>query len=350
MQTVKDLLVRSDTSLLQALGQIEQGATQIALVVDETGRLLGTVTDGDVRRGILRGVRLDAAVSAVMNSNPLTLDDGATQEAAIAVMREHVVRQLPVVDSDRRVVGLFTLDAMLRAHREDTTVVLMAGGLGSRLRPLTETTPKPLLKIGGRPLLEITIEGLARQGFGQFLLSVRYKAEMFSDYFGDGQRWGVRIGYIKEEEQLGTAGALRLLPSRPSSPVIVMNADILTTLDARLLLLFHREQKNVATMCVREYEWKIPYGVVRRNDNGCLTGFEEKPSRRELVNAGIYVLSPEAIDLVPKSGAVDMPTLFELVGKRITPPGVYRLREYWLDIGQLDDLRQAQDDLPRLFQ
>jgi dTDP-glucose pyrophosphorylase len=350
MLVVEQLLISPDTPMLQALQRIEQGAAQIALVVDAGRRLLGTVTDGDVRRAILRGVRLDAPASDIMNSTPLSADESMSQEAAVVLMRDRVIRHLPVLDAQRRVVGLMTLDAVLRSLREDTTVVLMAGGLGSRLQPLTEWTPKPLLSIGGRPLLEITIENLTRQGFGRFLLSVRYKAEMFCDHFGNGQRFGVEIDYIKEEEQLGTAGALRLLPERPSGPIVVMNADILTALDARLLLLFHREQQAPATMCVREYEWKIPYGVVRRSDTGRLAGFEEKPSRREWVNAGIYVLSPEAIDLLPRNGAVDMPTLFERVGREIAPPAVYPLREYWLDIGHLDDLRRAQDDLPGLFQ
>jgi dTDP-glucose pyrophosphorylase/predicted transcriptional regulator len=349
MTKLSDILVRPELDMLQALQRIEQGSAQIVLVVDAGNRLLGTVTDGDVRRAILRGVRLDAPVSAVMNANPMSIEDGMSQEAAIALMRDKVLHQLPVVDRERRVVGLITLDAVLRAFRGDTTVVLMAGGLGSRLRPLTDATPKPLLPIGGRPLIEITIENLARQGFGRFLLSVNYKADMFREHFGDGQRFGVEIGYLEESEQLGTAGALRLLPDRPGTPILVMNGDILTALDARLLMLHHREQGAPATMCVREYDWKVPYGVVRMDGGGRLAAFEEKPSRREFVNAGIYVLSPEALELLPPAGAVDMPTLFDLVSARLAAPAVYRLREYWLDIGHLDDLRRAQAELPSLF-
>jgi dTDP-glucose pyrophosphorylase len=335
--------------MLEALQRIERGAMQIVLVVDENERLVGSVTDGDVRRGILRGVRLDAPVSEVMHAKPLAADVGTTQEAAIALMRDRVIHQLPIVDSEGRVVGLMTLDAMLRALREETTIVLMAGGLGSRLKPLTDVTPKPLLAIGGRPLLEITIDSLARQGFGRFLISVRYKKEQFREHFGSGQKLGVDIGYIVEDEQLGTAGALRLLPERPKSPIVVMNGDILTNLDARLLLLAHREKKACATICVREYEWTIPYGVVRSSE-GYLSAFEEKPTRREFVNSGIYVLSPEVLDLLPPAGPCDMPSLLDRVTERIAPPAVYHLREYWLDIGQLDDLGRAQRDLPGLFQ
>ena len=350
MSVLSNILVSPEVDMLQALLRIEQGSAQIVLVVDGEGRLLGTVTDGDVRRAILRGVRLDASVATAMNKGPMTIEEGASQEAAIALMRERIIHQLPVVDAKRRVVGLITLDAVLRTLRADTTVVLMAGGLGSRLRPLTESTPKPLLPIGGRPLLEITIDNLARQGFGRFLLSVNYKAEMFREHFGNGQRFGVEIDYLKETEQLGTAGALRLLPSRPGTPILVMNGDILTALDARLLMLHHREHGAPATMCVREYDWKVPYGVVSIDEKGRLTNFEEKPTRREFVNAGIYVIAPETIDLLPPSGAADMPMLFRRIAEGLALPAVYRLREYWLDIGHLDDLHRARDELPSLFQ
>jgi dTDP-glucose pyrophosphorylase len=344
----QEICIAPDLPILQALQRIEQGAAQIVLVVDEQTRLLGTVTDGDVRRAILRGVGLDQPVSMVMNQNPLTVPSSTTQEAAMALMRARAVHQLPIVDDDGRVIDLITLDAALRAMREETIVVLMAGGLGSRLRPLTDSTPKPLLPIGGRPLLEITISTLARQGFGRFFVSVNYKADMFRHHFAEGKNFGVEIGYLEENERLGTAGALRLLPERPSAPVLVMNGDILTNLDARQLVLFHRQQGTAATMCVREYEWRIPYGVVRMAD-GRLSEFEEKPSRREYVNAGIYVLSPEAIAQIPPEGALDMPALFRQVAQTIGPPAVYPLREYWLDIGHLDDLQRAQDDI-HLFQ
>jgi len=348
VSVVKDISVRPDTPILQALQRIEKGAAQIVLVVDEAGRLLGTVTDGDVRRAILKGVVLSASVAQVMNTQPTTALVGISQDAAIALMRGRRLHQLPIVDHECRVVDLMTLDAVLHSLREETIVVLMAGGLGSRLRPLTDSTPKPMLPIGGRPLLEITISNLARQGFGRFLVSINYKAEMFRNYFAEGKHLGVEIGYLQEEQRLGTAGALRLLPERPTAPVLVMNADLLTNLDARQLLLFHREHGSCATMCVREYEWQVPYGVVQVSD-GHLTGFEEKPARREFVNAGIYVLSPEAFDHIPAIGGVDMPALFRRIAEKVAPPTVYPLREYWLDIGHLDDLQRAQDDV-RLFQ
>jgi dTDP-glucose pyrophosphorylase/predicted transcriptional regulator len=344
MQDVKNIFVSPATPILEAMKRLDFGAAQIVLVVDDAQRLLGTMTDGDVRRAVLRGTSLNLPVSSIMNADPLKVPHGTTREEAIALMRSHTVHQLPVIGSDGCVVDLITLDAALKTRREETQVVLMAGGLGSRLRPLTETTPKPLLPIGGRPLLEITIATLARQGFGRFFVSVNYKAQMFRDHFANSQHLGVEIEFLEEDEKLGTAGSLRLLPSRPTAPVLVMNGDILTNLDARQLLTFHHDQRACATMCVREYEWQIPYGVVRTLD-GRLENFEEKPLRREFVNAGIYVLSPEAFDHIPSSGAVDMPALFQAVGRNIGAPAIYPLREYWLDIGHLEDLQRAQNDI-----
>jgi dTDP-glucose pyrophosphorylase/predicted transcriptional regulator len=347
MKDFQKILVQPDTSVLEAIKRLDNGAAQIVLVVDADGKLLGTVTDGDTRRALLRGMTLDVSVSTIMNSAPRSIRAGVSREQAIALMRERAIHQLPVLDEAGRVVELVTLDEALRGAREETLVVLMAGGLGSRLRPLTETTPKPLLPIGGRPLLEITITNLARQGFARFVLSVNYKADMFREFLADGKRLGVEVDYVEENEKLGTAGALRLLPTRPTAPILVMNGDILTNFDAQQLLSFHRAQESAATMCVREYHWQIPYGVVQIA-NGRLASIHEKPVRREFVSAGINMLSPEALDLIPASGPFDMPALMEAVAAGGTPPAIYPLREYWLDIGHLEDLQRAQTDIAAL--
>lgn len=348
MPIAPNLLVSPSTCIIEAMRRIDQGASQIVLVVDEAQRLLGTVTDGDVRRAILRGVDLNSTVAAIMNEHPLAVAPNVGHDAVFALMRTRKIHQVPVLDAEGSVLDLITLDAALRALRQETLVVLMAGGLGSRLYPLTETTPKPLLHVGGRPLIETTITTLARQGFGRFMLAVNYKAEMFQSHFGSGEQIGVEIDYLHEKEKLGTAGALRLLKERPTAPLLVMNGDILTNLDARRLVTFHRELGRAATMCVSEYEWQVPYGVVQL-ENGLLAGFEEKPKRREFVNAGIYLLSPNALDYIPESGAVDMPTLLSLIAAQLGPPAIYPLKEYWLDIGRLDDFQRAQNDI-HLFQ
>jgi dTDP-glucose pyrophosphorylase len=347
MKDFRKILVQPDVPVFEAMQRLDKGAMQIVLVIDERGKLLGTVTDGDTRRALLHGVTLDVPVSTIMNRTPHTIGSEASREQAIALMREHTIHQLPVVDATGLVVELITLDEALSGAQQKLLVVLMAGGLGSRLRPLTETTPKPLLPIGGRPLLEITITNLARQGFSHFLISVNYKANMFRDSLADGKRLGVNIDYIEENERLGTAGALRLLPARPTEPILVMNGDILTNFDGQQLLSFHRAHGGIATLCVREYQWQIPYGVVQIED-GRLASFHEKPTRRELVSAGINMLSPEALDLIPPSGAFDMPALMEAAATAGSPPAIYPLREYWLDIGYLEDLQQAQNDIMTL--
>jgi dTDP-glucose pyrophosphorylase len=348
MKDFQRILVQSDTPVLEAMKRLDDGAAQIVLVVDRDGTLRGTVTDGDTRRALLRGVTLDVPVSTIMNKTPYTIGADTSREQAIALMRERTIHQLPVVDAAGRIVELITLDEALRDAQQEALVVLMAGGLGSRLRPLTETTPKPLLQIGGRPLIEITITNLARQGFNRFLVAVNYKADMFRDFLADGKRLGVEVEYLEEHEKLGTAGALRLLPERPVSPILVMNGDILTNIDARHLLRFHGDNNAIATMCVREYQWQIPYGVVQVQD-GRLASINEKPTRRELVSAGINVLSPKALELIPPSGPFDMPSLMEASTAAGSPPAIYPLREYWLDIGHLEDLKQAQDDIATLI-
>ena len=347
MHDFRNVFVPPSMTVLEAMQRLDKGAAQIVLVVNAQGRLLGTVTDGDTRRALLRGETLDVPVSGIMNRTPQTIGADASREQAISLMRARTIHQLPVVDAEGRVIELITLDEALREARQETLVVLMAGGIGSRLRPLTETTPKPLLPIGGRPLLEITITNLARQGFGRFLISVNYKANMFREFLADGKRLGVEIDYVEENEKLGTAGALRLLPTRPTAPVMVMNGDILTNFDALQLLSFHRAHGTAATLCVREYEWQIPYGVVQIED-GCLSAFNEKPTRREFISAGISMLSPEALDLIPSSGPFDMPALMQAVAAAGSPPAVYPLREYWLDIGHLEDFQRAQNDIQLL--
>lgn len=348
MSEFERTFVSPDLPILDAIKAIENGSRQIALVVDAERRLLGTVTDGDVRRGILRSIGLDQPVSRVMNPAPLTVKATQGREAALRLMRERAIHQVPVLDSDGRVVRLETLDDLLRVDTTDVWVVLMVGGLGTRLLPLTETTPKPMIPVGGRPLLETIIEGFAAQGFRRIFLSVNYKAEVFEQHFGDGSAWGVQIEYLRETGAIGTAGALSLLPERPRHPVVVMNGDLLTRVNFRQFLDFHREHRARATMGVREYGFQVPYGVVT-TDGQRLVSISEKPVQKFFVSAGMYVLEPDVVDLIPKDRPFDMPTLFENLLAGSGRASVFPVREYWLDIGRIDDLQRAQDDFGRIF-
>jgi dTDP-glucose pyrophosphorylase/predicted transcriptional regulator len=346
LQSWKSVAVHPKDSIRKAISFIDQSGLQIALVVDEADRLLGVITDGDVRRGILKGVSIDEPVTEVMNTNPQTVKFFENREEIFAKMKALKLRQIPIVDEDNRVIGLETLDFIIQPQLHNNLVVIMAGGIGSRLNPLTNDCPKPLLRIEGRPILEIIIENLREYGFYRFILAVNYKGEMIREYFGDGPKWGVEIQYIMEKKSMGTAGALSLLPERPLQSILVMNGDLLTKVNFNQLLHFHLELQSTATMCVREFGMEVPYGVAK-TDNDLLIGIEEKPVYRFFANAGIYVLEPEALDMVPKDSFFDMTSLFEKMISERKKTVVFPIREYWLDIGQMGDFGRAKDEYNR---
>lgn len=347
-EAMKSLVIDAQTSIREALGAIDRSKRQIALVIDGDGKLVATVTDGDVRRGILNGVDLDGPVAQVMHTTPTTLTQGAPDAEARRLIRERKLQHVPVIDEQGRLVDLATVSDLFGVTPNDTRVVLMAGGLGTRLRPLTETVPKPMLTVGGKPLLEQILGVFADQGFWKISISVNYRREIVQDYFGDGSKFGVDIEYIEEDQAMGTAGALSLLTHRPKNPFIVMNGDLLVSLQFADLLAFHRELSATGTMVVREYEHQIPYGVVRSADN-LMTGIEEKPTERYFVNGGIYVLSPEALDHVVPGQPLDMPSLLTALKGADQKVGVFPLRDYWRDIGQMDDLEAARSEFDSVF-
>lgn len=342
------LVVPPEASLRQAIERIDAGGMQIALVVDARQRLLGTISDGDVRRAILRGVSLDAPARDVMNTAPTVASPGEDRELLLAMMNSRQLHRIPVVDGAGTLVGLETLDELVKPVERDNLVVLMAGGIGARLRPLTEERPKPMLMIGNRPILETILLNFIENGFRRFCFCVNYKAEMVMDHFGNGARWGVEIRYVRESERMGTAGALSLLPEKPVKPLIVMNGDLLTKTNFASLMDFHASHAAAATMCIREYDYQVPYGVVKLEDQR-LVGVEEKPIQRFFVNAGIYVLAPEAVAEIPSS-YYDMPMLFDRLVAQGREISVFPVREYWLDIGHLADLDKAHGDFDRIFQ
>lgn len=349
MRDWKSVLVSPDASIRETIRVIDMGALKIALVVDGEGRLIGTVSDGDIRRGILKGCSLEDKVQQIMNTSPTAIRQNEGREKILALMRQKRFYQIPVVDKCGVLVGLELIDNILALPRMDNWVVLMAGGMGTRLKALTTDIPKPLLKIGDKPILGTILESFIDQGFTRFFISVNYKSELIERHFGDGSQLGVHIDYLREDKKLGTAGALDLLPSRPESPVVVMNGDLLTKVNFQQLLDFHLEHKAVATMCVREYDFQVPYGVVRL-DRHRIAAIEEKPIQRFFVNAGIYVLEPQALDQIPCNTYFDMPLLFEKLVEQQQETAVFPVREYWLDIGRIDDFEQAQADFTKVFE
>lgn len=350
----KKALLPQDQSILEAIKIIDEAAMQIVLIVDERQRLVGTATDGDVRRAILSGLSLDEPVHKIMNTNPFTVTEGGSRDEMLDIMTEEKILQLPILDQDGCILDIALLEELAKDEipvyddADDVCVVLMLGGLGSRLLPLTQDTPKPMIEVGDRPLLETIIENFANQGFKKFFFSVNYKSDIIEQHFGDGAKFGVEITYLHEDKRMGTAGALGLLPDRPKGPVIVMNGDILTNSNFVHLVNFHKQTHAVATMCVREYHQQVPYGVVQ-TDGTKLQSIVEKPSQAYFVNAGIYVVDPTVLDYVPSDKYFDMPELFNAIEKAGKDSAVFPIREYWLDIGNLGDLERGRAEYHSIF-
>jgi len=344
--TWESVLIGPDLPLEQAIKVLDAAGQRIAIVVDASRRLLGTLTDGDVRRALIRSLPMSAPVAEAMFRTPLSAPVATSKDELLALMESHQVLQIPLVGDDATVLGLETLHGLLRKRHKDNAVFLMAGGFGTRLQP---ECPKPLLKVGDKPILEVILQNLAKCGIQRFYISTHYKAEMIREHFGNGERWGVHITYVHEEQPLGTGGALGLLPhDEINEALIVMNGDLLTNLDFDNLLKFHREHDPVATMCVREHEHRIPYGVIQ-GEGHRITSMVEKPAYRYFINAGIYVLSPQLVRAVAPGERVDMPSLLErhmAAGREVN---MFPVHEYWLDIGRMEDFHRAQGDVGALF-
>lgn len=349
MKDWEKTLLSPTAEVRDAMRRLEETAAQICLVADDDRRLLGTVTDGDIRRGILRSLPLDAPITEVINYNPHVAPIDGDPALLVAIMRRDQLRAVPLVDHAYRAVGLEILGHILKIETAENWVVLMAGGEGRRLLPLTKDVPKPLLKVGDRPILETILDRFIECGFQRFFISVNYLAEQVEAYFGDGSERGVQISYLREDRKLGTAGALHLLPERPQQPFFVMNGDILTNIDFAQVLEFHLQHRAAATMCVREHLTQVPYGVVDV-ESYRLLGIVEKPVTRHFVNAGIYVLDPEALDVIPPDGqSHDMPQVFQSLLDRKSLCSAFPLREYWADIGHIREFRRANDEFLSVF-
>ncbi|MBO1924515.1 nucleotidyltransferase family protein [Thiomicrorhabdus sp. 6S3-12] len=339
----KQITLCVGASIREAMALLDRYAMQIVLVTDQNCVLQGVMTDGDIRRALLSGSTLDSPVEEAINRHPATGSDQLNMMGWIQIMKRARCRHLPIVDTKGKLVQL-VYDKAMPYSNQPNSVVLMLGGQGMRLRPLTEDTPKPLLKIGGKPILETILERFIEQGFSHFYFCINYLGHQIQDYFGYGEKWGVEIDYIEEEQRLGTAGALSLIDKEVTDDLIVMNGDLLTKVDFTALLDSHRSNESDITVCVREYAQQVPYGVVEI-ENETVQQIVEKPIYRYFVNAGIYVLSPKQISAIPYNEFYDMPTLLdELTLDPDAKVGAFPITEYWKDIGHLPDFEQAQVD------
>ncbi len=346
MPSVTDVVVHEGASLREVLEAITRSGRQIALVVDGDLRLVGVATDGDIRKALIRGVSLDSKVEEAMNRSPIVAAPGLSPAGAIALMRSRSIRHLPLVDGGRRVLDLLVLDDLLAPPRPLTAcAVIMAGGQGRRLMPHTESTPKPLVTVGGRPLLEILIDRLRESGIAQILIAVHHLSEMIRDRLGDGRGLGVSIAYVEEPTPLGTMGALTLVRDRLREPFFVVNGDILTKCDFRTMWEFHRSQADVAiTVGVSVQQVEMPYGEFTLRGNRVVE-LEEKPRKEFPVNAGIYVVEPSAVDAIPAGQYFDATDLIRLLLRRGRHVAAHLIREYWLDVGRPPDLEKANRDV-----
>jgi len=327
-------------NLQDAVRSLDKSTLQIALVVSGNDVLAGTITDGDIRRGLLNGLTLSSPIDTVVRKEPMVVPPDFGRELVLQLMQANKIHQLPVVDENQQVVGLHVLDELIAPLQRPNLMVIMAGGKGTRLRPHTENCPKPLLPVAGKPMLEHIIVRAKAEGFENFVLAIHYLGHMIEEYFGNGERLGVKIDYLREEVPLGTAGALAMLNPRPEIPFIVTNGDVLTDIHYGDLLDFHNHHGALATMAVRLHEWQHPFGIVH-TEGIDITGFEEKPVAVSHVNAGIYVLEADALNTLQGIEQCDMPTLFGNLKEQNSRTIVYPMHEPWLDIGRPEDYISA---------
>jgi dTDP-glucose pyrophosphorylase/predicted transcriptional regulator len=350
MNNVGNILINKTTKILDAIKVIETGVMQIALVVDRNKKLLGTVNDGDIRRALLKNISLDDTIENVFFKNPTVANINDSKEVILNICKSKKIHQIPIVDNDNNIVGLEILDELIESTVKKNKVIIMVGGLGKRLLPLTEATPKPMLPVGGKPILQTIVENFVNYGFINIVMCIGYKSHVIQEFFEDGSKFGANIKYVFEDKRMGTAGALSLLLSdrRPKEPFFVMNGDLLTNVNFEHLLKFHAQNNATATMCVREYDFQVPYGVVSI-ESGKVCSIEEKPVHKFFVSAGIYMLNPNCLELIPNNEFFDMPTLFEKLIEEKVGTIPFPLREYWLDIGRIDDYEKANREYEQVF-
>ena len=339
-QIWRKAILALNASVGDAIRNLDEISIKIVLVVNESGVLVGTVSDGDIRRGLLNGLDLNSPISSIVHHNALVVPSELSRELVMQLMVANKIQQIPVVDERHHVIDLHLWDEIAAPPSRSNLMVIMAGGIGSRLRPHTNICPKPLLPIAGRPMLEHIIDRAKLEGFSHFVLAINYLGHMIESHFGDGRQWGVSVDYLREESALGTAGALSLLNNVSDTPFVVTNGDVITDIRYGELLDFHSRQSAEATMAVRVHEWQHPFGVVQTR-GAEIVGFEEKPITRTHINAGVYALDPVALRVLVPGEHCDMPTLFERLQAKGGLTVAYPMHEPWLDVGRPDDLKQA---------
>lgn len=328
------------STIRQAMESINENWREVTLVKADDGRIVGTITDGDIRRGLLHRLTLESPAVEVMNPRFVSVSPEVGRAAVLDMMKALVLRQMPILDPQGRLVGIHFLNDLLGAETKPNMAVIMAGGKGTRLKPLTESCPKPMIQVAGRPILERVVLHLVSYGIRKIFISVNYLSDRIESYFGDGSRFGCAIEYLREKEALGTGGPLSLLPSLPDHPIIVMNGDLITQANIEKALRFHEAEGVAATICIRPHRTDIPYALVKYEGRR-LVELSEKPSMLFPINAGIYILDPHILSFIPSGREFPIVELFQLLLKKREHVAVYHVEEEWVDVGNFDDLRKA---------
>ncbi|MBZ4666106.1 nucleotidyltransferase family protein [Mahella sp.] len=348
IERLKKACISTNATIREAIEVIDKSALEIALVVDDEFKLLGMATDGDIRRAILRGADINACIETAMNKNYTVIMEGTPYDTALRLMSERSFKHIPVTDAQGHLKDMILWQDIIKPRKKTNFVLLLAGGLGTRLRPLTEDVPKPMLKVGDKPIIETIIEQFKQNGFTNILISVNYKADVVEGYLKDGRHLGVDIHYIKETKRLGTAGPIRLAKEYLVEPFFVMNGDLLTNLNLANMMDFHMKNGFDLTIATKKYEMQIPYGVVRMDDIA-VTGMDEKPIIGYFINAGIYCLNPKLIDYIPENEYYDFNVLINQAIDNNLSIGSFPITEYWMDIGQMADYQKAANDYYNIF-
>ena len=333
-------IIRYDSVIGEVISNLENSHIKIALIIVGDSNFLGTISDGDIRRGLLRGLGFNDPISLILNRSAIVVPPELGRESVRQMMVLNKIQQIPVINKMGQIVGVHLWDEISACPIRNNLIVVMAGGLGTRLKPLTNSCPKPMLQVSGKPILEHILDRAKIEGFSNFVFAVQYLSKMIKAHFGDGNNFGVQISYLNEESPLGTAGALSLLNPLPTSPFIVTNGDVISEIKYGDLLDFHCRNSAKATMAVRMHESRHPFGVVQTSGVNII-GFEEKPITRNLINAGVYALEPDSLCELIKNQPCDMPTLFERLQEKSKRTVAYPIHESWLDIGRPDDYAQA---------
>jgi len=343
MKNIKKILINENATIKQALKIISKGAIQIGIVVNDKKKLVGTLSDGDIRRGFLNDLNLDSSIKSIIYKKPIIAKKNESKEKFLKNALSKNIYQIPIVDGKNKVIGIHLFDKFIKEENKSNKVVIMAGGRGMRLRPLTKDIPKPMLKVGDKPILQTIIEKFKQSGFKNFIICVNYKYKVITNFFGNGKKFGVKIQYVHEKKRLGTAGALSIIKEKINEPFFVINGDLLTTLNFGKMLNFHIEHNSKSTIAIKEHVINVTYGIVKIKNLDVLS-INEKPNINYFVNAGIYLLDPNCIRFVPKNKKFDMPSLLKKIITKKYKTICFPIQEDWLDIGRLDDFKKAQSD------